>query len=408
MRVAILADTPWLMEDLASFERLVIGLIDQQAQVTQVIPEEWLTQGSSILGPRIGWAESDWRLVRRYRLASLHEQLAEANIQIVHAVSWRLWDGALALAEKLNVPVVLGVSSREDLELVPHLARKWPRRRPDGFPIVPGSESGPIRPAFIANTQPLWLALREMLGEPTIIDYATKNTDTNRANEVWNVELIRPGVLPNGPGARAATAPTDRLSMRLTDNTPGERVPCIAVSGDGRMDEDTEALLAAMVDVVQEFPQTQFFFDGLGPDQQEFWLAARQAALLANLSMLPRPVGQRDLLLRADLLLEPQALGVCSALTLQAMAVGMPVIARLDPALDYLVDEQTAWLVESADAARWKSLILRAINKPAEAAELGARARAWVMPRYSVAQQAVQTAELYRRLVGEPLAFPKQ
>lgn len=403
MRVAILADTPWLTEDLASFERLVIGLIDQQAQVTQVIPEEWLTQGSSILGQRIGWAESDWRLVRRYRLAALHEQLAEAGIQIVHAMSWRMWEGALALSEKLNLPVVLGVSSREDLELVPRLARRWPRMGPDGFP-VPQVEGAPIRPAFVANTQPLWLALRELLGEPTIIDYTTKSAATNRANEVWNVELIRPGVLPNGPGARGG-ANADRLSMRLVDAPPRDRVPCIAVSGDGRMDEDTEALLAAMVDVVQEYPQTQFFFDGLGPDQQEFWIAARKAALLANLSMLPRPVGQRDLLLRADMLLEPQALGVCSALTLQAMAVGMPVIARLDPALDYLVDEQTAWLVESPDAARWKSLILRAIDKPAEAAALGARAREWVIPRYSVAQQAVQTADLYRRLVGEPIAF---
>jgi glycosyltransferase involved in cell wall biosynthesis len=112
-------------------------------------------------------------------------------------------------------------------------------------------------------------------------------------------------------------------------------------------------------------------------------------------------------LLSADLLIQPQALGMVRPVTLAAMARGVPVLARRDPWLDYLEHDQTAVVLDDPDAAAWADWLGRFIADPDAFQPLTQRAREWVARRHTIHGQVEQTIELYRRLVGEAIPFPR-
>jgi glycosyltransferase involved in cell wall biosynthesis len=251
------------------------------------------------------------------------------------------------------MPAVLSAASADDLD------------EADGLP-----RGADARVAFIVTTEPLAAGLRKKVGAAATI------------------ELIRPGV----------ETTSDPLAARSQPSL------CAAIAGAEALDADFEALLDAIKRVVRDAPQCQFFLAGHS-DTHRLWQAARRADLLANLSLVPRRLGHGELLLRADVLIHPQANGRSRWLSLQAMARGQTLLARADPWLDYLVDDQTAWVVPATAAEPWERLLRRALDEPARAAALGERARLWVGPRYSYPRQTAQTLGLYRQLVGASIPF---
>src|SRR5690606_24739868 len=128
--------------------------------------------------------------------------------------------------------------------------------------------------------------------------------------------------------------------------------------------------------------------------------------LLRNVSMIPRRLGHRDLLLRADLLVQPQPLAQSRSITLQAMAHGLVVLAHEDPWLDYLIEDETAWLLREPDAAAWTGALNRALQDHAAAEALGQRARQWVRANRTVSHQIERVLNLYRGITGQTLPFP--
>lgn len=355
MIVALLADTAWLDEELSSFQYLTIGLIDEQVKVVQVLPQGLATQTPSMFCERISWSESRWSEVNRWRMAKLAEALERAEVDLIHAMDSRLWRGALAMGQELEVPVILNAPGVEALDEAPRLARLL----------------DPAQVAFAATTEPIAQALRQAVG-PEI-----------------HVETIPTGIHvgEDPPGC----APGDAL--------------CAIVTGDGAYDQHYEALLRAMVEICQRHPQTQFFFDGQGSDQHDLWRAASRMELLPNLSLIPRRLGNRDLLLRADVLLQPQPLGRSRSTTLQAMAHALTVIAHQDPWLDYLIHDTTAWLLDRPSPKAWEDHLENLIARPDDARALGQRARAWMRENRPVSTQLSRILDLYRRFTGQTLQF---
>jgi glycosyltransferase involved in cell wall biosynthesis len=183
---------------------------------------------------------------------------------------------------------------------------------------------------------------------------------------------------------------------------------CAVVSGTGEPDEDYEAFFAAMRELVDDYPHVQFFLDGQRGDQHGLWQMAKRMRLLENVSLVPRRLGHRELLIKADALIQPQATGRARTLTLQAMAAGVPVLAKVDPWIDDLVDGTTAWLASSADAGAWATLLRRVIERPNDAWELGERARQWVAERHQPSAQVRATVDVYRQATGESWNFQQE
>ena len=321
MHVALIANTAWLDEYLSMFRYLVVGLIDEQVRVTQVLPERLDEGDVSGFCDQVRWRDSQWPIIRRRRLCRLANQIDQLGVDLVHALDGRLWEGSVCIAKQLGTPLILSASSAMD---VPQLDRL---RRLDELAKV----------AFSASTGPLAHGIQKHLG-PNV-----------------QVEMVAQGVhVP------------DNVRVHRWE----EGAICAVVSGNGAYDTEYDALLSALKAIVTRYPLAQFFFDGQMGDQHLLWQAGRRYGLLSNMSLVPRRLGHRELLLRADVLIHPQALGRSRTLTISAMANGVPVIALHDPWLDYLIDQQTAWVAERADPTVWVQLLARLIETPAHTQEL--------------------------------------
>ena len=356
MHVALLANPDWLDHELAQFRRLVIGLFDEQVRVAQVVPQDLPHQYYSFFGDRLPWRDTSWARSRRKRLVGLSESLKKLDVDLIHALDGQLWDASVRLAQELQVPAVLSASCGADVARVKRLARH----------VTSG------RIMFTAATQPIARAIEQRLGESSPVDFVP-------------------------PGVHRASA---------DDMHQGQgHVLCAVVSGSGLVDSDYEELFGAMAQLLAEQPQAQFFLEGCGSDQHALWQMAERFELLANVSFVSSGVGHHELLIRADVLIQPQSLGRARSLTLQAMAHGMTVLAKADPWLDYLIDDQTARLVGSHDRDQWLQLLRHVVDEPDDMRDLGDRARQWIGDRHLASQQIARTLDVYRRACGESIKF---
>jgi glycosyltransferase involved in cell wall biosynthesis len=361
MHVALITDTAYLEEDAAAFRLLGVGLVDQGLRVTQVLPSASGFPGNpgagAAFGARLTWQDSDWGIVRRKRLAALAPELERLETDLIHVLGGRLWRGARTLADRLQVPAVLECSSLRHLDSLKDIRQ--------------AAAAGRI--AFAAATQPLAKELADHLGAEAI------------------VRFIPPGI---------------HLPVEINPIPRHPEARCLLVHGDGTLDDDYLALFDALGTVLAQQPQVQVFLDNPGNEGHELWQAARRAGLLPWMNQVPRHLGRRELLLAADLLVQPQALGGARSLTLAAMAHGLPVMARRDPWVDYLLPDQTAWLVERGEAAEWGGLLGAFLGDPAAGQALGLRARQWVAQNRRASEQIANTVALYRQVTGESMRFP--
>jgi glycosyltransferase involved in cell wall biosynthesis len=355
MHVALIADSLWLDEELAQFQALVVGLIDEGTRVAQIVPDQLGAADVSHFGERVNYRESRWPWLQQYNLSRVRDKLDKLGVDLLHALTSHCWAGTLMMARQLDLPAVLTASSARDIEPAARLARQTKARY-----------------AIIATTAPLGKTIGQ------------------RQNADAPVKVIHPGV------HRGATQPAEQT---------GDHVLCAVVTGNGLLDEHYQALLGAIPSLVRDQPHTQFFLDSQRHDQHALWQAARRLGILSNVSLVPRRPGHHRILLRADVLLAPQPLGQSRGLTLEAMARGIAVIAAADPWLDYLLPDETAWVINDPDRGAWERRLRSVIANRAQAAALGERARQWVGKTRIAAEQVDQTLDLYRQITGESIKF---
>ncbi|MEM9884044.1 MAG: glycosyltransferase family 4 protein [Planctomycetota bacterium] len=373
MHAALLVNSAWLDDEFTTFQQLTVGLIDEQVRLTRVVPRSAEGPGlgdTPLFGRRLTWPESRVAAINHRRLVRLAAELDAEGVTLLHALHRDLWPPAAVIGDQLDLPVVFSVQAEPDAAAAGRLARQ----------LTPG------RCVFAATTQPLAELTRDAVAG------------------LVPVEHVPPGVHVGEP----RDDPPDRDG----------RAPCLAVCGDGVMDDAYRQLLIAVRDVVDQRPDVQLFFDGQRTDQHQVWKAAQKLALLPNLSFVPRRHGHREMLLMADAMVHPQRLGRSRAVTLSAMAHGVPVLAAADPVLDYLLPDRTAWVLDDPapgiapapgtgpDAEAWAGLILRAVDDPDAARALGRDARAWVRDHRLASDQIARVLSLYRQATGEPLPFP--
>ncbi|GAB4192054.1 MAG: hypothetical protein Kow00105_06080 [Phycisphaeraceae bacterium] len=356
MHPALLTNRAWLDEELAPFQHLVVGLIDEGVRVAQVVPEGVSHEDLSSFGEQVWWRESRVSTLNYFRLAGLNDTLTDMGVDLIHAMDGRLWRAALNLAEAMSVPAILSAYSKLDIRLAQRLL----------------AAQDPSKVAVTTATEPLTGAIREVVSDNVL------------------VRTIPPGVHVH-QDSQSLSSPEQAL--------------CVIVSGNGEMDEDYQILLDGIARFIRSRPMTQFFFDGQGSTQHQIWKAANAAGLLGNISLTPRRLGHREVLLKAHAIIHPQPLGRARSLTLRAMARGMPVIARQDPFLDYLIDGETAVVLENPDASQWVNVLDRLVEDVSRMTELGQRAMDWVRRHRTTSQYVAGVLDMYRRMTGESIPF---
>lgn len=370
MQVALITDDIWLDEELGQFKHLIVGMLDENVRVVQVVPEGTNDEYLTTFGQKLRYGQFGKLPLQRWFLKRLAPKLDEMGVSVLHALESRSWRGTIDLAIKLDLPAVLSLSSGRDLDKAANLHKTNPKARIGWLPA----------------TEPLSRGLRDRIG-----------------NDAF-VQTVRIGVhLPETPNFQ--TMPPPPPVPEQDGDVPEQHIPCLIITGNGTFDSAYEQLFLGLTHVIAKHHYLQVFLDIQGHDQHRFWHAARKRGLLANLSFVPHRTGHRELMLHADMLIAPQALGDARSLTLQAMAQGIPIVAQIDPWLDYLVDGQTAKLLDKPDATQWCNTLCDLLADRQQLAFISQRGREWIDEHHVPAQQVQDVITAYRSLSGEAIPF---
>jgi hypothetical protein len=361
MQVALITDNTWLDEELGQFKHLIVGMLDENVRVVQVVPEGTDDEYLSAFGQKLFYGHFGRLPLRRWFLKKITPKLNEMNVTLLHALNSRCWRGSADMARKLDLPLVLSLASGTELDLAAKLHKQEPT----------------LRIGWLAATEPLARGLRDRIGPETA------------------VQTVRIGVhLPEKPNFEI--------------HPPQEHIPCLIVTGNGTFDAAYDHLFLGLAHVIAKHHQLQVFLDVQGHYQHRFWNAAKKRSLLGNVSFVPHRLGHRDLMLHADMLVAPQATGDARSLMLQAMAQGIPIVAQIDPWLDYLIDNQTARLIDKPDALQWCDTICELLDDRLLMQHISRRSREWIDEHHVPAEQVQEIMSFYRKISGESIPFPEQ
>lgn len=353
MKVALIADSLWLMQELTTFRRLAVGLLDEQVRLVRVMPQ-WAVGEQDHLamaGAALAYPVASWHWLRDRRLKQLAEQLREQDVDLLHVLDASLQRVGIALGQELNLPVVCSLWTRE-------------------FADQLAASSGGVSMAYAAATDDLVERAKRRLGSTA------------------TVVKVPPGVY---------TVPREALKLPLS--RPTESLSVLVI-GNGNADVHFQAMLEAMALVREQLGHANYFIYCGTADQHAVWQMAERFKLLNQVSFVPGEPGSRDLMVQADVVIAPQPTGRARTLLLEAMGAARPVLAAEDPVLDFLRGGETAILLPSLTPEDWAAWLKRLVTEPQRFIDLGLSAQQYVQQHHSASRFVVRILELYHRMAA--------
>jgi glycosyltransferase involved in cell wall biosynthesis len=161
-------------------------------------------------------------------------------------------------------------------------------------------------------------------------------------------------------------------------------------------------LIDAWATVVQQRPDARLWLVGEGPEHAALERQIHSLRLVGRVTLVGSFDSVEDMLLAADVFVLPSFEEGLSIALLEAMAIGMPVIASdISGNRRVVQDDLNGLLVPSGNSATLAQAIERVFTAPDWAAELGAAARRHVEEHYSLDRMVEEHLNLFRRLVPD-------
>lgn len=359
MRVAMVIDEQRLVQEQRLLNRLGVGLMAEGVQLTRIVPAGPLHEGERGMGlaPRIQTPMTSLPWMRRLHVQRLFETLEDNPPDALYLVGSNTWALGLGLAKALDRPALLEVWSAALAPTVPRLAAQ---------PHIAG---------VVAPCAGITKALRDHVDAEILMQ------------------------VPMGVA-------TPRRARRPLDDR--ERAPAIAILGGARDVPAYTALLGGLARVVKNHPALQVFLELRGRHEHDIWRQAERLGLLGAVSAIGAAEQHRALLLRCDVVLWPERFGELRSILLEAMAMGLPVVAASDNALDMLVDGETASLVFEASEDHWARSLSAILDDPPRAQALGLRGREHVVTSHRSSEQVQRLMAALAQVAGQDAyAFPR-
>lgn len=138
-------------------------------------------------------------------------------------------------------------------------------------------------------------------------------------------------------------------------------------------------------------------------DHRTVWGAAKRAGVLDRISIIPDMETRRELILEADIFLQPEARGEIRSITLDALASGMLVIAAADEVSDAL-NSGAAIALDEPDTEMWGEAITVALRRLQTDPEPGAAGREFVEKARGAARHISTLIDAYESLLTRAAA----
>lgn len=189
-------------------------------------------------------------------------------------------------------------------------------------------------------------------------------------------------------------APPRAWGANPPDDVPANARVLLAVSRLERQ-KGIDVAIRALAELRREVPDAELVVLGEGSERAR--LEALASELGVPVHLLGRVPDVAAWLQRAEALVHPVRWEGFGLAVLEAMLAGLPVVAtRVSSLPELVVDGETGVLVQPDNAAALADGLRRALS---EARDLGAAARRRAQERFSVAQMADATLDVYRSVV---------
>ncbi len=191
--------------------------------------------------------------------------------------------------------------------------------------------------------------------------------------------------------------PADRNALRA-EMGPDGAVLLLTV-GRLTVQKGHTVLLDAITQLKNE-PGVVFVFAGDGPLLAELKQKARQLEITQRVRFLGVREDINELLLAADIFVQPSLWEGLSLALLEALLAGLPVLAtQVEGVVDVVEDGDSALLVPAKDAAALAAAIERLLKDPDLRKRLGAAGQQRAKTRYSVEHMGTAYEDLLQKLV---------
>ncbi len=192
--------------------------------------------------------------------------------------------------------------------------------------------------------------------------------------------------------------PTDRQEARRRLGVAEDGLIALTVASLTPIKNHLGLLEAVALLLRDRQPKLRFLFLGEGPMRGQIE-AAIGSLNLTGYVILPGASDQvLDYLQAADLFILPSSLEGMSNAILEAMAVGLPVIAnRVGGNCEIVVDGETGLLCSADDLGGWAESIARLADNGVLRERMGAAGRSRALEVFSIQQMMANYADFYRR-----------
>ena len=187
----------------------------------------------------------------------------------------------------------------------------------------------------------------------------------------------------------------DRAESR---NKFGLPIDAKVIAGVGRLNpqKNFSLFLDIAAALAPRFPELRFLLAGEGPEESMLREKARTLGLADRIVFAGYVADTRQVYAAADILLMPSRFEGLPMTLLEAMAMGLPVVAsKLDGIAEVIEDGREGFLIESNDTHGFVERCAALLENPAKSSEFAANARAKIEARFSVERMTSAVEAIY-------------
>lgn len=153
--------------------------------------------------------------------------------------------------------------------------------------------------------------------------------------------------------------------------------------------------------VLSSGQDVEFLIAGTGPDEQTLRRAAKKLDISHRVTFVGHSFDYRELLSAVDLFVSPSLEEGLAVIVLEAMAMGLPVIAAKVGGMSSLFkDNEHLFFVPPANHSALAEKIQTLLDNPAKAKRVAAVGREYIRQEFSVERMVRDAAEVYQSVLG--------
>ena len=181
-------------------------------------------------------------------------------------------------------------------------------------------------------------------------------------------------------------------------------VPVVGTAGPLESLKGLPFFLGAASRVLQTGRDVEFIIAGAGPEEANLRRLARELGISSRVTFVPYLLNFAESLTAMDIFCLPSLQQGLGTIMLEAMALGLPVIAsRVGGVYGVIHDQHNGLLVPPSNSRQLADRILELLCDPLRARHIGDNGRTLVQEEFGLHRMVTLTGELYRQVIaGRP------